>query len=196
MFAKEIQATKPRARGNISRRRPAFYTEDDYVIRPSQSQSQSHPGAIAEILKDVRVNILITGEPLYIGHLGLGDRNKWPLSRGRHFSQCMDVLSAGTKKVAVVERWPLGSTVSFSLWLLRNRVTRNGYQKGVVEVVAWGNVSQQWMITQIVLTQQGEIQEFFIGGGDPNFGSERTVELFCGKLLLPTPPPTSHGCTL
>ena len=22
------------------------------------------------------------------------------------------------------------------------------------------------------------------GGGDPNFGSERTVELFCGKLLL------------
>ena len=23
------------------------------------------------------------------------------------------------------------------------------------------------------------------GAGDPNFGSERTVELFCGKLLLP-----------
>ena len=70
-------------------------------------------------------------------------------------------------------------------------------KKGVVEVVARGNVSQQWKITQIVLTQQGQIQEFFIGGwGGPNFGSERTVELFCGKLLLPTPPPTSHGCTL
>ena len=29
-------------------------------------------------------------------------------------------------------------------------------------------------------------QEFLIkgGGGGPNFGSERTVELFCGKLLL------------
>ena len=32
------------------------------------------------------------------------------------------------------------------------------------------------------------MQEFFIGvGGGPNFGSERTVELFCGKLLFPTP---------
>ena len=31
------------------------------------------------------------------------------------------------------------------------------------------------------------------GGGDPNFGSERTVELFCGKLLLPhTPHTLSH----
>ena len=30
-----------------------------------------------------------------------------------------------------------------------------------------------------------QIQELFIGGGeDPNLGSERTVELFCGKLLL------------
>ena len=34
------------------------------------------------------------------------------------------------------------------------------------------------------------MQEFFIGvGGGPNFGSERTVELFCGKLLFPTPLP-------
>ena len=32
---------------------------------------------------------------------------------------------------------------------------------------------------------QGRIQEFLIGGrGGPNFGSERTVELFCGKFLL------------
>ena len=32
---------------------------------------------------------------------------------------------------------------------------------------------------------QGRIQEFLIGGrGGPNFGSERTVELFCAKLLL------------
>ena len=71
-------------------------------------------------------------------------------------------------------------------------------KKGVVEVVAWGNVSQQWKITQIVLTQQGRIQEFFIGGGGGglNFGSEWTVELFCGKLLLPTPPPTNHGYML
>ena len=44
-----------------------------------------------------------------------------------------------------------------------------------------------------VTSLQGEIQEFFIGvGGGPNFGSERTVELFCGKLLFSTPPPTSH----
>ena len=44
-----------------------------------------------------------------------------------------------------------------------------------------------------VTSLQREIQEFFIGvGGGPNFGSERTVELFCGKLLFPTPPPTSH----
>ena len=36
---------------------------------------------------------------------------------------------------------------------------------------------------------QGRIQEFFIaggGGGSPNFGSERTVELFCGNEI------TSH----
>ena len=44
-----------------------------------------------------------------------------------------------------------------------------------------------------VTSLQGKIQEFFIGvGGGPNFGSERTVELFCGKLLFPTPPPISH----
>ena len=37
------------------------------------------------------------------------------------------------------------------------------------------------------------MQEFFIGVGEgPNFGSERTVELFCGKLLFPHTPPTSH----
>ena len=46
-----------------------------------------------------------------------------------------------------------------------------------------------------------QIQELFIAGGgeDPNLGSERTVELFCGKLLLthtPHTPPTSCGCTL
>ena len=46
-----------------------------------------------------------------------------------------------------------------------------------------------------------QIQELFIGGGGegPNLGSERTVELFCGKLLLthtPHTPPTSCGCTL
>ena len=32
------------------------------------------------------------------------------------------------------------------------------------------------------ITFQGQIQEFLIGGRGPNFGSERTVELFCGKL--------------
>ena len=30
------------------------------------------------------------------------------------------------------------------------------------------------------------------GGGGPNFGSERTVELFCGKLLLPPIPHPPH----
>ena len=45
-------------------------------------------------------------------------------------------------------------------------------KKGLIEVVAWGNVSQQRKITQIVLTQLGLIREFLIGG--PNFGSERT----------------------
>ena len=49
-------------------------------------------------------------------------------------------------------------------------------KKGLIEVVAWGNVSQQRKITQIVLTQLGLIREFLIGG--PKFGSERTVELF------------------
>ena len=33
------------------------------------------------------------------------------------------------------------------------------------------------------------------GGGGPNFGSKRTVELFCGKLLLPHTPSTSRSCT-
>ena len=44
---------------------------------------------------------------------------------------------------------------------------------------------------------QGQIQEFLIGrggGGGPNFGSEWTVELFCGKLLLPHIP--SHQSQL
>ena len=31
---------------------------------------------------------------------------------------------------------------------------------------------------------QGWIQEFLIEWGSPNFGSEKAVELFCGKLLL------------
>ena len=37
----------------------------------------------------------------------------------------------------------------------------------------------------LVSVYQGQIQEFLIGG--PNFGSERIVELFCGKLLLQHP---------
>ena len=41
-----------------------------------------------------------------------------------------------------------------------------------------------------VTSLQGEIQEFFIGvGGGPNFGSEKTVEIFCAKLLPPHPLP-------
>ena len=44
-----------------------------------------------------------------------------------------------------------------------------------------------------VTSLQEEIQEFFIGVGEgQNFGSERTVELFGGKLSFPTAPPTSH----
>ena len=43
-------------------------------------------------------------------------------------------------------------------------------------------------VTQTFLREsftQGRIQEFLMGGGgDPKFDSERTVELFCGKLLL------------
>ena len=46
-----------------------------------------------------------------------------------------------------------------------------------------------------ICQQQRRIQEFLIGGGGrgggvggPNFGSERTVELFNGKLLLPNTP--------
>ena len=40
----------------------------------------------------------------------------------------------------------------------------------------------------MVTAQQERIQVFFIGGGGrgrgvPNFGLERTVELFCGKSL-------------
>ena len=38
---------------------------------------------------------------------------------------------------------------------------------------------------------------WFGGGGDgPNFGLERTVELFCRNYLSPTPPTTSRGCKL
>ena len=46
---------------------------------------------------------------------------------------------------------------------------------------------------------QVQIQEFFIwgwGGDGPNFGLERTVELFCRNYLSPTPPTTSRGCKL
>ena len=37
----------------------------------------------------------------------------------------------------------------------------------------------------MVTAQQERIQVFLIGegGGGPNFGLERTVELFCGKCL-------------
>ena len=49
-----------------------------------------------------------------------------------------------------------------------------------------------WREIQIALPLQGRIQKFLMGGGGggggggegPNFGSQRTVELFCGKLLL------------
>ena len=45
------------------------------------------------------------------------------------------------------------------------------------------------------LPLQGQIQEFLIGGGGPNFGSEWTVlGLFCSKLLLPHIP--SHQSQL
>ena len=54
-------------------------------------------------------------------------------------------------------------------------------KKGVVEVVAWGNVSQQWKTTQIVLTQQGRIQEFFIGGGGG--GSKLWFRMDCWTFL-------------
>ena len=142
-----------------------------------------------KILKDVRVNILITVGPLYIDHLGLGDRNKWPLSRGRRCSQCMDVLSAGTKKVTVVERRQLGSTVLFSLWLLRNRVTRHGYKKRGRR--GWGNVSK---ITQIVLTQLGLIQDFWLGGSKLWF--RKDCWTFLWQITSPHTPSHQPRCTL
>ena len=48
----------------------------------------------------------------------------------------------------------------------------------------------QICVSYIHIHLQGRIQEFLIGGGGggPNFGSERPVELFCGKLLLPHTP--------
>ena len=42
-------------------------------------------------------------------------------------------------------------------------------------------VTRDWFLG-IKCAQQGRIQEYLIGG--PIFGSERTVELFCGKSLL------------
>ena len=35
---------------------------------------------------------------------------RWPLKRGFHKSKCRVRLSAGTKKGAVVERWPFGGS--------------------------------------------------------------------------------------
>ena len=68
-------------------------------------------------------------------------------------------------------------------------------KKGVVEVVAWGNVSQQWKITQIVLTQQGRIQEFFIGGGG---GSKLWFRMDCWTFLsqITSPHTPSHQSRL
>ena len=43
---------------------------------------------------------------------------------------------------------------------------------GSVTITLYGNDLQGW------------IHEFLIGGRGPSFGSERTVKLFCGKLLL------------
>ena len=51
---------------------------------------------------------------------------------------------------------------------------------------AWALIGSELRVTSL----QEEIQEFFIGvGGGPNFGSERTVELFWGKLPPPHPLP-------
>ena len=105
----------------------------------------------------------------------------------------MDVLSAGTKKVAVVEREPLGSTVLFSLWLLRNRVTRHGSKKRGRR--GWGNVSQQWKITQIVLTQLGLIQDFWLGGGGvQTLVQKGLLNFFVANYFSPhpLPPATVH----
>ena len=64
-------------------------------------------------------------------------------------------------------------------------------KKGVVEVVAWGNVSQQWKITQIVLTQQGRIQEFFIGGGGgvQTLVQKGLLNFFVANYFFPHPLP-------
>ena len=60
----------------------------------------------------------------------------------------------------------------------------------------WHNPHAFWhsLCAENVLTAGADPGIFYWGGG-PNFGSERT-ELFCGKLLLPTPAPpaTSSGC--
>ena len=51
------------------------------------------------------------------------------------------------------------------------------------------NILLFYKISWYFRRKQGRIQECLIGGGGgggPNFGSERTVELFCGKLLLHT----------
>ena len=58
------------------------------------------------------------------------------------------------------------------------------------------NKHRQWHGTSInhlktlQCGKQGRIQEFFIGvgGGGPYFSSERTVELFGGKSILPNTP--------
>lgn len=71
-------------------------TPESRTVKKKKTCSDTQ-GRLAEILKDVRLNILITVGPLYIGRLGLRDRNKWPLSRGRRCGQCMDVLSAWRK---------------------------------------------------------------------------------------------------
>ena len=44
-------------------------------------------------------------EPVYSGHLQLGTEESGFCREALNKSQCMNLLSAGTNKLAVVERW-------------------------------------------------------------------------------------------
>ena len=66
-----------------------------------------------------------------------------------------------------------------------------GYSEGVLAL----DITNCWFLLAFIWAPgavkrkffRGGSQNFWLGNGGPNFGSERTVELFYGKLLLPPP---------
>ena len=89
---------------------------------------------------------------------------------------------------------PLGYTWSGTILILhkQNYPTSEPLNSKKIDLLARASISLDWLRTQSNIFAGGDPGIFHWGGGRPNFGSERTVELFVANYFSTTPSPTSH----